>query len=301
MTEISASVVKDLREKTGAGMMECKKALTDAGGDAEKAIDILRQKGLASAAKKSSRSASQGLIASYIQADRVGVMVEINCETDFVARTDDFQALVRDVMEQIAAAAPKYVSVEQSPSAKPEDCLLEQVFVKDPEKKKKIKDLVTEKVAKLGENIVVRRFSRYQADNGLVGSYIHMDKIGVMVATESSRTADDLRPLVKDVAMHIAAANPSYLSRDQVPQDVIEREKAIYRAQVTNKPAEITEKIIDGKLEKYFGDVCLLEQVFVKDPEGKKRVRDVIGSGVIIRSFSRFQLGETQPAEPKSC
>jgi len=301
MTEISASVVKDLREKTGAGMMECKKALTDAGGDAEKAIDILRQKGLASAAKKSSRSASQGLIASYIQADRVGVMVEINCETDFVARTDDFQALVREVMEQIADAAPKYVSVEESPSAKPEDCLLEQVFVKDPEKKKKIKDLVTEKVAKLGENIVVRRFSRYQADNGLVGSYIHMDKIGVMVATESSRTADDLRPLVKDVAMHIAAANPSYLSRDQVPQDVIEREKAIYRAQVTNKPAEITEKIIDGKLEKYFGDVCLLEQVFVKDPEGKKRVRDVIGSGVIIRSFSRFQLGETQPAEPKSC
>jgi elongation factor Ts len=301
MTEISASVVKELREKTGAGMMECKKALTDAGGDAEKAIDILRQKGLASAAKKSSRSASQGLIASYIQADRVGVMVEINCETDFVARTDDFQALVREVMEQIADAAPKYVSVEESPSAKPEDCLLEQVFVKDPEKKKKIKDLVTEKVAKLGENIVVRRFSRYQADNGLVGSYIHMDKIGVMVATESSRTADDLRPLVKDVAMHIAAANPSYLSRDQVPQDVIEREKAIYRAQVTNKPAEITEKIIDGKLEKYFGDVCLLEQVFVKDPEGKKRVRDVIGSGVIIRSFSRFQLGETQPAEPKSC
>jgi len=301
MTEISASVVKDLREKTGAGMMECKKALTDAGGDAEKAIDILRQKGLASAAKKSSRSASQGLIASYIQADRVGVMVEINCETDFVARTDDFQALVREVMEQIADAAPKYVSVEESPSAKPEDCLLEQVFVKDPEKKKKIKDLVTEKVAKLGENIVVRRFSRCQVDNGLVGSYIHMDKIGVMVSTESSRAADDVRPLVKDVAMHIAAANPSFLSRDQVPQDVIEREKAIYRAQVTNKPAEITEKIIDGKLEKYFGDVCLLEQVFVKDPEGKKRVRDVIGSGVIIRSFSRFQLGETQPAEPKSC
>jgi len=301
MTVISASVVKDLREKTGAGMMECKKALTDAGGDAEKAIDILRQKGLASAAKKSSRSASQGLIGSYVHADRVGVMVEINCETDFLARTDDFQSLLRDVMEHIADADPKCVSSEEAPSAKPGDCLLEQVFVKDPEKKKKIKDLVTEKVAKLGENIVVRRFSRYQADNGLVGSYIHMDKIGVMVATESARAADDLRPLVKDVAMHIAAANPSYISRDQVPQDVIEREKAIYRAQVTNKPAEITEKIIDGKLEKYYGDVCLLEQVFVKDPEGKKRVRDVIGSGVTIKSFSRFQLGETQPAEPKSC
>jgi elongation factor Ts len=301
MTVISASVVKDLREKTGAGMMECKKALTDAGGDAEKAIDILRQKGLASAAKKASRSASQGLISSYIQADRVGVMVEINCETDFVARTDDFQALIKDVMVHIADAAPRCVSAEESPAEKPADCLLDQVFIQDPEKKKKIKDLVTEKVAKLGENIVIRRFVRNQADNGLVGAYIHMDKIGVMVAADSAMPADDLRPLIKDVAMHIAAANPAYVSRDQVPQDVIDREKAIYRAQVTNKPAEITEKIVDGKLEKFFGEVCLLEQLFVKDPEGKKRVKDVIGSGVTIKSFTRFQLGETQPAEPKSC
>jgi elongation factor Ts len=128
-----------------------------------------------------------------------------------------------------------------------------------------------------------------------------MDKIGVMVAADSAMPADDLRPLIKDVAMHIAAANPAYVSRDQVPQDVIDREKAIYRAQVTNKPAEITEKIVDGKLEKFFGEVCLLEQLFVKDPEGKKRVKDVIGSGVTIKSFTRFQLGETQPAEPKSC
>jgi elongation factor Ts len=301
MTEISAATVKDLREKTGAGMMECKKALTDAGGDSEKAIDILRQKGLASAAKKATRSASQGLIGSYIQADKVGVMVEINCETDFVAKTDDFQSLVRDVMDHIADAAPACVSPEESPAARPEDCLLEQVLVKDPEKKKKVKDLVTEKVAKLGENIVIRRFVRYKADNGLVGSYIHMDKIGVMVAAESAAGADVLRPLIKDVAMHIAAANPSYISRDQVPQDVIEREKAIYRAQVTGKPAEITEKIVTGKLEKFYGDVCLLEQIFVKDPEGKNKVRDVIGQGTVLKNFARFQLGETQPSEPKSC
>jgi len=301
MTEISAAVVKDLREKTGAGMMECKKALTGAGGDFEKAIDILRQKGLASAAKKASRSASQGLISSFIQADKVGVMAEINCETDFVARTDDFQALIKDVMEQVAAAQPTAVSVEESPSEKPENCLLEQIFVNDSEKKKKIKDLVTEKVAKLGENIVIRRFVRYQADNGLVGAYIHMDKLGVIVAADSPANADELRPLIKDVAMHIAAANPSYISRDQIPQDVIDREKAIYAAQVIGKPAEITEKIVQGKLEKYYGDVCLLDQIFVKDPEGKKKVRDVIGTSAIIKSFARFQLGETQPAEPKSC
>jgi len=292
MAAISAGVVKELREKTGAGMMECKKALTDAGGDFEKAIDLLRQKGLASAAKKASRSASQGLISSFIQKDKIGVMAEINCETDFVAKTDDFQALIKDVMEHIASAQPTAVSVED---------LLEQIFVNDPEKKKKIKDLVTEKVAKLGENIVIRRFVRYQADNGLVGAYIHMDKIGVMVASESSANADELRPLIKDVAMHITAANPSYISRDQVPQDIIDREKAIYRAQITGKPAEITEKIVEGKLEKYYSDVCLLDQIFVKDPEGKKKVRDVIGTGTTIKSFARFQLGETQPSEPKSC
>ncbi len=301
MTVISASAVKDLREKTGAGMMECKKALTESSGDFEKAIDFLRQKGLASAAKKASRSASQGLISSLIQADKIGVMAEINCETDFVAKTDDFQALMKDVMEHIAIARPTCVSVEESPAEKPENCLLEQVFVNDPEKKKKIKDLVTEKVAKLGENIVIRRFVRYQADNGLVGAYIHMDKLGVMVASESSATAEELRLMIKDVAMHIAAANPSYISREQVPQDVIDREKAIYRAQVTGKPAEITEKIVDGKLEKYFSEICLLEQIFVKDPEGKKKIKDVIGIGTTIKSFARFQLGETQPSEPKSC
>lgn len=299
MTEISAAAVKDLRERTGAGMMECKKALTDAGGDFEKAIDVLRQKGLASAAKKAARSASQGLIGSYINADKIGVMIEINCETDFVAKTDDFQSLVKNVMEHIATANPVCVSAEDSPSEKPENCLLEQAFVKD--QGKKIRDLVTEKIAKLGENIVIRRFVRYQADSGLVGSYIHMDKIGVMVAADSSVQADELRPLIKDVAMHIAAANPFCISRDQIPQDVIDREKAIYRAQVIGKPAEITEKIIEGKLEKYFGDVCLLEQIFVKDPDGKKKVKDVIGSGTVIKSIARFQLGESQPAEAASC
>jgi elongation factor Ts len=206
MTEISASAVRDLREKTGAGMMECKKALTDASGDFEKAIDLLRQKGLASAAKKSARSASQGLIGSYIHMDKIGVMIEINCETDFVARTDDFQALV------------------------------------------------------------------------------------------------------KDVAMHIAAANPTYLSREDVTPDVIEREKEIYKAQVSGKPAQVVDKIVEGKLEKFYTDTCLLDQIFVKDPDGKKKIKDLVtekvaklGENIVIRRFVRFQLGETQPAEPKSC
>lgn len=197
MTTISAEMVKDLREKTGAGMMECKKALTESNGDFEKAIDILRQKGLASAQKKSSRTASEGLIESYIHMGKLGSMVEINCETDFVARTDDF------------------------------------------------------------------------------------------------------RNLAKDIAMHIAAANPIYLSREDVPQDVIEREKEIYRAQVANKPPQVVEKIIEGKLEKFYTDFCLLEQIFIKDTEQKLKIKDLVtekiaklGENIIIRRFVRFQLGE---------
>lgn len=194
---ITAEMVKELREKTGAGLMDCKKALSDSSGDMEKAFDILRQKGLATAAKKSGRTASEGLIGSYIHMDKLGVLVEINCETDFVARTDDF------------------------------------------------------------------------------------------------------KELVKDIAMHIAAANPSYVSRDDVPIEIIEREKEIYRAQVANKPANIADKIVEGKLDKFFSEVCLVEQIFIKDPEQKKRIKDLItekiaklGENIVIRRFSRFQLGE---------
>jgi elongation factor Ts len=206
MTVISAGIVKDLREKTGAGMMECKKALTESSGDFEKAIDLLRQKGLATAAKKAGRTASEGLISSYIHMDRIGVMIEVNCETDFVARTDDF------------------------------------------------------------------------------------------------------KELVKDISMHIAAANPSYLSREDVPQNVIEREKDIYRAQITNKPPQVTEKILEGKLDKFFSETCLLDQIFVKDPDQKKKIKDLItekvaklGENIMVQRFVRYQLGEGRPSEPKSC
>ncbi|MEW6117148.1 MAG: translation elongation factor Ts [Nitrospirota bacterium] len=194
---VTSGMVKELREKTGAGLMDCKRALSDSGGDMEKAIDALRQKGLATAAKKSSRVASEGLIGSYIHMDKLGVLVEVNCETDFVARTDEF------------------------------------------------------------------------------------------------------RELVKDIAMHIAAANPAYVSREEIPQDVIEREKEIYRGQVANKPPQVVEKILEGKLEKFYSDTCLVDQIFIKDPEGKKKVKDLvtekiakIGENIVIRRFARFQLGE---------
>ncbi|MFN3740838.1 MAG: translation elongation factor Ts [Thermodesulfovibrionales bacterium] len=199
MPEITAEKVKELREKTGAGMMDCKKALTEAGGDFEKAIDLLRQKGLASAAKKASRKAAEGLVASYIHMDKIGVLVEVNCETDFVAKTDIFRELVKDIAMQIAASSPQYVSREDVPQEvidrekaiyrasitdnKPahvidkivegklekfytDTCLLEQIFIKDPEQKKKIKDIITEAIARLGENIVVRRFARFQVGEG---------------------------------------------------------------------------------------------------------------------------------------
>ena len=197
MTTVSVELIKDLREKTGAGMMECKKALTESSGDFEKAVDLLRQKGLATALKKAGRVASEGLIESYIHMGKIGTMVEVNCETDFVARTDDFKGLV------------------------------------------------------------------------------------------------------KDISMHIAAANPLYLNREEVPQAVIEREKEIYRAQVSGKPPHVMKKIIEGKLEKFYGDTCLLDQIFIKDPDQKKTIKDLVtekisklGENIIIRRFVRFQLGE---------
>jgi len=197
MTVISADMVKELREKTGAGMMECKKALSESGGDFEKALTVLRQKGLASASKKAGRTASEGLVGAYIHMDRIGVLLEMNCETDFVARTDDF------------------------------------------------------------------------------------------------------RNLLKDIAMHIAAANPVYVSREEVPRSVVESEREIYKAQITGKPAQVVEKIVEGKLEKFFSETCLMDQIFIRDDEGKLKVKDLVvekiaklGENIVVKRFARFQVGE---------
>jgi elongation factor Ts len=201
MTMITSEMVRTLREKTGAGMMECKKALTESNGDFERAVSLLRQKGLASAEKKAGRVTSEGIIGSYIHMGKIGTMVEINCETDFVARTEDF------------------------------------------------------------------------------------------------------KELVKDISMHIAAANPSYISRDEVPQDVIESEKEIYRVQIKDKPQHVIEKIVEGKLDKFYTDTCLVDQIFIKDTEQKKKIKDLIsdniarlGENIVIRRFVRFQLGESAKA-----
>ena len=194
---VTADMVKRLREQTGAGMMDCKKALSESNGDIDKAIEILRKRGLSAAEKKAGRKATEGLIGSYIHMDKIGVLVEVNCETDFVARTDDF------------------------------------------------------------------------------------------------------RQLVKDIAMHIAAANPAYLSREDVPQEIIEREKRIYREQIKDKPEHVIDKIVEGKLEKFYTETCLMEQIFVKDPEHKQKIKDIVtemiaklGENIVVRRFVRFQLGE---------
>lgn len=202
---VTAEMVKELREKTGAGLMDCKRALSEGSGNMEKAVEILRQKGLATAAKKAGRAASEGLISSYIHMDKIGVLVEVNCETDFVARTDDF------------------------------------------------------------------------------------------------------RDLVKDIAMQVAASSPVYVSRDDVPAETIEKEKKIYRAQITNKPPQVVEKIVEGKLEKFFSDTCLLDQIYIKDTEQKMKIIDLItarisklGENIVVRRFARFQIGEGMEKAP-SC
>jgi elongation factor Ts len=270
MAAISASAVKDLREKTGVGMMEAKKALEEAGGDAEKAVDILRKKGLSAAAKKAARVASEGMIASA-QKGSVGVLIEVNSETDFVAKNEEFQKFARGLALLAAEKAPADVAA------------LSQLTLDGENVEAKRNALVQ----KIGENISIRRFERFQTNDSLA-IYLHGTKIGVMV-----EYAGGDEQLGKDIAMHIAAANPSYLSRDTVAADAVARERAICEAQAkeTGKPANVIGKIVDGKMEKFYGDNCLLEQIFVKDPDGKQKVKNILKSATVKR-FTRLQLGE---------
>jgi elongation factor Ts len=270
MAAISASAVKDLREKTGVGMMEAKKALEEAGGDFEKAVDVLRKKGLSAAAKKAARVASEGMIASSIQG-KVGVLIEVNSETDFVAKNEEFQKFARGLARLVADKAPVDVAA------------LNRLTLDGENVEEKRNGLVQ----KIGENISIRRFERFQTEGDL-SIYLHGTKIGVMV----DYTGGD-EQLGKDIAMHIAAANPLFLSREAVPADTVARERAIYEAQAreTGKPANVISKIVDGKMERFYGDSCLLEQVFVKDPEGKLKVKNILKDAQVAR-FVRLQLGE---------
>jgi elongation factor Ts len=280
MVSITAAQVNELRKSTGAGMLDCKKALEETGGDMEKAVDFLRKKGLAAAAKKAGRAATEGLVAALVAADgKSGALVEINSETDFVAKTDKFQTFVADIANQVLVAAPA-----------DNDALFAQDTVKEPGKN--VQTALNEAIAVIGENLQIRRFARF-ASNGLVGSYIHAGgKIGVLVELTGN---GDLASVARDVAMHVAAAAPQFVRREEVSADVLEREKDIYRdkARQTGKPDNIIEKIIEGQIGKFYGEVCLLEQNFVKDPD--KTIQQVLktaGADVTVTRFARFVLGE---------
>ena len=271
---ISASVVKELRERTGAGMMDCKKALTATDGDMQKAIDYLREKGIAKAAKKSGRIAAEGAVAAYVSDDgKTGVLLEVNCETDFTANNENFRALEQTVIEHIAKAKPADL-----------DALNEEVI-----DGKKVSDLVTEATATIGEKISIRRFTTYETE-GKLTTYIHMSgKIGVLV--EMTGGSDELG---KDVAMQIAAANPSAVDRAGVDASELEHEKEILRKQALEegKPEKIVERMVEGRINKFYKEVCLVEQEFVKsDPSNKKIVKDILGKEKVLR-FTRYQLGE---------
>jgi elongation factor Ts len=261
-------------------MLDCKKALQETGGDMEQAVDLLRKKGLAAAAKKAGRAATEGIVAVAIAADgKTGALVEVNSETDFVAKTEKFQTFVADIANHILVANPA-----------DNDTLFAQDYVKEPGKT--VQAALNEAIAIIGENLQIRRFARFTT-SGIIGAYIHAGgKIGVMTDLAGSAA---MAPLAKDIAMHAAAAAPLYVRREEVDADVLEREKDIYRdkARQTGKPENIIEKIIDGQVNKFYGEICLLEQGFVKDPD--KTIQQILkaaGADVTVNRFARFVLGE---------
>ncbi len=288
MAEITAALVKELREKSGAGMMDCKKALTENDGDMEAAIDWLRTKGLAAAAKKSGRVAAEGLVA-VATSGTSGAVIELNSETDFVARNPDFQSFAGS----IAGAALDQGGDFDATGAAP--------LVGG----KSVRDSVTEMVGTIGENLTFRRAAGVNVGSGVVASYVHsaaapnMGKIGVLVGLESGGDEAKLGEFGKQLAMHIAAANPQWVSQDEVDQAAVEREREVLaeQARESGKPEEIVQKMVDGRMRKYFEEVCLLEQTFVIDGETKvsKAVEAVgsdAGSDIKVAGFVRFQIGE---------
>ena len=274
---ITASMVKDLREKTGAGMMDCKKALTETNGDMEKAIEYLREKGITKAAKKSSRIAAEGLVLAYTSEDgKVGAAVEVNSETDFVAKNEEFRTFVQALAKQVAINNPSDV-----------EALLNEKFIDESEKT--VSEVLTDKVAKIGENMNIRRFVRFESQNGLVEKYIHGDgKIAVLV---NMKNADS--ELAKDVCMQVAAARPEFLNEEAVPAARLEKEMEILKAQAINegKPEAIAEKVVQGRIGKFYSEICLVDQEFVKNPDMK--VSDLLKSkGAEIVEFARIEKGE---------
>ena len=274
---ITAALVKELREKTGAGMMDCKKVLTETDGDLEKASELLRERGIAKAAKKSGRVAAEGLVEAYISEDgKIGAAVEVNSETDFVAKNDEFKSFVADVAKQVALKNPATV----------EELLAQESIAVAG---KTVQEVLIDKIATIGENMSVRRFVRYETADGMVEKYIHGEgKIAVLV---NMKNAD--KDLAKDVCMQIAAARPEFVDRNSVPADRVEKEMEILKAQAMNegKPAEIAEKMVIGRIGKFYGEICLVEQPFVKNPDEKvSKLLEAKGASVV--EFARFEKGE---------
>ncbi|NNE92269.1 MAG: translation elongation factor Ts [Verrucomicrobiales bacterium] len=297
MAEITVALIKTLRDKTNAGMMDCKAALKETDGDLEAAETVLRKKGIADADKKAGRAAKEGVIASRISDNgKSGVLVEVNCETDFVAKNDNFREFVEEVIDHVAAAD----SVDSTES------VLAQPFEKD--NSQTLDEFIKSKVGELGENMALSRCVKYTTPGeGVVATYIHMQgKVGVLVevGTEKAATVenDTFQQFVKDLTLHIAASSPICLKRDEVPADLVEKEKDIFRDQMKDKPAEMIDRIIEGKMGKFYSNNCLLEQAFVKDTD--KSIGDLaeeVGKGVddtiTIARFERYAVGEGAEGE----
>lgn len=288
MADITASMVKELREKSGAGMMDAKQALVENNGDIEAAMDWLRTKGLSKAAKKSGRTTAEGLVAVVAEGTSAAI-VEVNAETDFVARNDQFQALVRNVAKAALKGAGK----------------VEEVVEVVIEGGKSVKDTLTTLIATIGENMSLRRSAKLAVNDGIVATYVHnaigdgLGKIGVLVALESTGDKAKLEALGKQIAMHVAAANPAYLDSSSVDPEVLEREKNVIRetAKEQGKAADIIEKMLEGRVRKYYEEVCLIEQIFIMDGETKiskviENASKDVGAPVKLAGFARFQLGE---------
>ncbi len=286
---VTAQLVKELRELTGAGMMDCKKALSETGGDLKKAVDVLREKGLSSAAKKAGRIAAEGVVSSYVSNDfSKGTLVELNCETDFVAINPLFVGLSKEICEIASENSCDNVSD------------IENLNYKFSDEFPTVKDAIVGLVSKLGENISLRRVVNYYSNDGVINTYIHGDgKIGVVIELKSDLKNEEVVKVAKDLCMQVAATNPMFLDINSVDQSVVEKERQILKTQALNegKPEQVVEKMVEGRIKKYFQEICLVEQGFVKDPDltVKKFIENKskeLGSKIEIVRFSRFEKGE---------
>ena len=286
---ITAGMVKELREMTGAGMMDCKKALTETNGDMDAAVEFLRKNGQAKAEKKAGRIAAEGIVKTVVKDDKVAAIVEVNSETDFVAKNDEFQGFVDAVVNQVADNDPADM-----------DAFMAEAWAADPSKT--VKDALVEKIAVIGENLNIRRFERVNAENGCVVSYIHGGgRIGVLVVADTDVVNDEIKTCLKNVAMQVAAMSPKYVSRDEVSQEYMDHEKEILLAQAKKenpeKPDNIIEKMIIGRLNKEMKEICLLDQVYVQDSDLTvakyvDKVAKENNANLAVKKFIRFETGE---------